>query len=102
MSGYLHFGDGFGIVYSMEKKILNFIEKYHMLQKEDKVIAGISGGADSICLLFVLLRLQEKIGFDVIAVNVNHGLEKVQKEMNGLRKHFAGSGIFPVLCIMRM
>ena len=43
MSGYLHFGDGFGIVYSMEKKILNFIEKYHMLQKEDKVIAGISG-----------------------------------------------------------
>ncbi len=45
MSGYLHFGDGFGIVYSMEKKILNFIEKYHMLQKEDKVIAGISGGA---------------------------------------------------------
>ena len=74
MSGYLHFGDGFGIVYSMEKKILNFIEKYHMLQKEDKVIAGISGGADSICLLFVLLRLQEKIGFDVIAVHVNHGL----------------------------
>lgn len=74
MSGYLHFGDGFGIVYSMEKKILNFIEKYHMLQKEDKVIAGISGGADSICLLFVLLRLQEKIRFDVIAVHVNHGL----------------------------
>ena len=74
MSGYLHFGDGFGIVYSMEKKVLNFIQKYHMLQKEDKVIAGISGGADSICLLFVLLRLQEKIGFDVIAVHVNHGL----------------------------
>ena len=43
MSGYLHFGDGFGIVYSMEKKILNFIEKYHMLQKEDKVIAGYIG-----------------------------------------------------------
>ena len=103
MSGYLHFGDGFGIVYSMEKKILNFIEKYHMLQKEDKVIAGISGGADSICLLFVLLRLQEKIGFDVIAVHVNHDFaEKLQKEMNGLRKHFAGSGMFPVLCIMRM
>lgn len=54
MSGYLHFGDGFGIVYSMEKKILNFIEKYHMLQKEDKVIAGISGGADSICLLSLI------------------------------------------------
>ena len=44
MSGYLHFGDGFGIVYSMEKKVLNFIQKYHMLQKEDKVIAGSGEG----------------------------------------------------------
>ncbi len=47
-----------------------------MLQKEDKVIAGISGGADSICLLFVLLRLKEKIGFDVIAVHENHAVEE--------------------------
>ena len=58
----------------MEKKILSFIEKYHMLEEKDIVIAGISGGADSVCLLFVLSGLQKKISFGLIAVHVNHGL----------------------------
>lgn len=52
---------------------------------------------------FCTFEAEGKIGFDVIAVHVNHGLRgESAKETNGLRKHFAGSGIFPVLCIMRM
>lgn len=58
----------------MLKKIEEYAAKWHMLEKEDKVIAGVSGGADSICLLFVLLELQKKIPFEMIAVHVNHGL----------------------------
>ncbi|MBQ8559632.1 MAG: tRNA lysidine(34) synthetase TilS [Tyzzerella sp.] len=58
----------------MLKKIEEYAAKWHMLEKEDKVIAGVSGGADSICLLFVLLELQKKIPFELIAVHVNHGL----------------------------
>ncbi|MBQ8804488.1 MAG: tRNA lysidine(34) synthetase TilS [Tyzzerella sp.] len=58
----------------MLEKVKKYVEEWHMLKKEDRVIAGISGGADSICLLFVLLELQQTIGFDVVAVHVNHGL----------------------------
>ena len=56
------------------KKIKEFIEKYHMITTGDRVIAGVSGGADSVCLFFVLLELMEEIGFDLVAVHVNHGL----------------------------
>ena len=56
------------------KKIDMFIEKYQMLTGGDRVIAGISGGADSVCLLFVLLELRDRIGLDLVAVHVNHGL----------------------------
>lgn len=45
-----------------------------MLGAEDKVIAGVSGGADSICLLFMLLKLREETGFGLDAVHIHHGL----------------------------
>ena len=45
-----------------------------MLDKEDRVIVGVSGGADSICLLFMLMELEKEMGFEVTAVHVHHGL----------------------------
>ncbi len=60
----------------MLEKIKDFIAKQDMLEKEDCVIVGVSGGADSICLLFVLLELQKSMGFLLIAVHVNHGLRE--------------------------
>ena len=37
-----------------------FIRKYGMIEKDDVVIAGVSGGADSVCLLFILCRTSGK------------------------------------------
>lgn len=58
----------------MRKKVRRYIENWQMIGQGDRVVAGISGGADSICLLFVLLELREEIGFEIAAVHVNHGL----------------------------
>lgn len=58
----------------MYRKVREYIKTWQMLGREDKVIAGISGGADSICLLFILLRLKKEIGFDIAAVHIHHGL----------------------------
>lgn len=45
-----------------------------MIARGDRVIAGVSGGADSVCLFFVLLELRQTLDFELIVVHVNHGL----------------------------
>lgn len=56
----------------MIDRIKNYIKKYHMLSDGDTVAAGISGGADSVCLLFVLKELQQEMHLNLLAVHVNH------------------------------
>ncbi len=58
----------------MLEKVRNYAKKWQMFSSEDCVIAGISGGADSVCLLLVLLQLQKEYHFSIVAVHVNHGL----------------------------
>lgn len=58
----------------MLEKIRQYAKKWHMLETKDCVIVGVSGGADSICLVLMLQELQREIGFQMVAVHVNHGL----------------------------
>jgi len=61
---------------NIEKKVFSYIEKHHMLEAGDRVIAGISGGADSVCLLFVLLEWAKRKSLELEVVHVNHGIRQ--------------------------
>ncbi|NBH32004.1 tRNA lysidine(34) synthetase TilS [Clostridiaceae bacterium] len=56
----------------MWKKVWDFVEKHHMLRQGDRVVVGVSGGADSVCLLAVLAKNQ--LDLKLRAVHVHHGL----------------------------
>lgn len=58
----------------MLQKIQNYIRQEHMLEHGDRVVVGISGGADSVCLLLVLKALQSAYGLKIQAVHVEHGI----------------------------
>lgn len=58
----------------MEQKVNAYIQKYHMLEKGEKIVIGVSGGADSVCLLFLLLSLRSEWDLKLQAVHVHHGL----------------------------
>ncbi|MBQ7954746.1 MAG: tRNA lysidine(34) synthetase TilS [Lachnospiraceae bacterium] len=58
----------------MIEKVSAYVKKHHMLSAGDMVVAGVSGGADSVCLLFVLKELQKTIDFSLMVVHVNHGI----------------------------
>ena len=58
----------------MIKKVMNYVNRYRMIEPEDTIVAGISGGADSVCLLFLLAEMQSRIPFTIEVVHVNHGI----------------------------
>ncbi len=58
----------------MYQRVKEYIRRYHMLDGKDRVITGVSGGADSICLLFMLSKMSLESGFTIVAVHVHHGL----------------------------
>ena len=65
-----------GLYGKMIQKTITFIEKYNMISEHDLVAAGVSGGADSLCLLFVLLEYRKKVPFDLVVVHINHLIRK--------------------------
>jgi tRNA(Ile)-lysidine synthase len=41
-------------------KVRSTINKYNLLQEGDKVVLGLSGGPDSVCLLHILKQLESE------------------------------------------
>lgn len=60
----------------MLKKIYDFINEFNMIAKCDRIVVGLSGGADSVCLLRVLHSIIEKdrLPVELVAVHINHGI----------------------------
>lgn len=60
----------------MIEKVYKFIKKFNMLDSCAHIYAGVSGGADSVCLLIVLNRIINMYNLDIqlTAIHVNHGI----------------------------
>lgn len=58
----------------MLKKIQKNIEKQNMILPDDSIIAGVSGGADSVCLLLLLCELRAQRNFSIEILHVEHGI----------------------------
>lgn len=68
----------------MVNKILKFVKENRILENGDSVVLGVSGGADSICMLYILNELKCEMNLTLTAVHVNHHIrgEEADEDMN--------------------
>ncbi len=76
-------------------KVIDTVEKYRLLEGVKSVAVGVSGGADSMCLLHILSSLKDKYGIILKAVHINHNLrgEEALRDENLVRDYCREKGI---------
>lgn len=56
----------------LTEKVLKTITKYNLIKSGDSIVLGVSGGPDSICMLHILIKLKEKLNFNIYVAHINH------------------------------
>ena len=79
----------------MYEKVKAYIRKNGMIDRDDVVAAGVSGGGDSMAMLDVLDRLRREWGFHLMVVHVNHGIRggEAARDQNAVEQACAERGV---------
>ena len=79
----------------MLNKLLQMLRRYDMVQPGDQVVCAVSGGADSMALLWGMYLLRDKLGIRLTAAHYNHGLRgsESDRDEDFVRQFCEGYGI---------
>lgn len=78
-------------------KVKKIIERYNMFSPGDRVLVGVSGGPDSVCLLHILNRCRKEMALSLHVVHINHGIRKREsKREEKFVSHLAGRMGLPI------
>ncbi len=77
------------------EKVKNYIAENNLINPGDTIVEGISGGADSVCLLLMLEELKKEMDFNTVAVHVHHGIrnKSADKDLKFVEKLCEAHGI---------
>src|SRR2546428_9067798 len=70
----------YGAVETLAQRVTGYIRRHKLLNPGDRVGVAVSGGADSVALLRLLLELRKQIGVVLSVVHFNHKLRGAESD----------------------
>ena len=66
----------------LKDEVLKTIKEYNLIENGDKIVVGVSGGPDSICLVDILneIKNDKKINFELAICHINHLIREEAKK----------------------
>ncbi len=61
----------------LEEEVLKTIKDNNLINEGDKIVIGVSGGPDSICLLHLLNNLKDTLKITIYVAHINHSIREV-------------------------
>lgn len=68
--------------------VLDFLKNKLKLNNNDSIVIGVSAGPDSMCLLYLLLKLREELHFQIIVAHINHNVRVESEEEERFLKNY--------------
>ncbi len=60
------------MIEDIKERFLKYIEDNSLINKDDGIVIGLSGGPDSVCLLHLLCSIREELNLKLAAAHINH------------------------------
>ncbi|MBI2329452.1 MAG: tRNA lysidine(34) synthetase TilS [Chloroflexi bacterium] len=64
----------------LETRVLGFLREHHLVSGQHQLVVAVSGGQDSVCLLHILVKLQEELKIELHVAHLNHELRGADSE----------------------
>jgi len=64
----------------VDRQVRRFVAQHALVQNPGPLVVGVSGGADSVCLLHVMLQLRGEFSFDLHLAHLDHQLRGAESE----------------------
>jgi tRNA(Ile)-lysidine synthase len=61
----------------LKEEVLKTIKDNNLINEGDKIVIGVSGGPDSICLLHLLNNLKDTLKITIYVAHINHSIREV-------------------------
>ncbi|MGC9010093.1 MAG: TIGR00269 family protein [Sulfolobales archaeon] len=83
----------------IERRVKEAIVKYGLISKGQRVVIGVSGGKDSVSLLYILNKLSKEIGFELVVVHIDLGIGDYSKKSREIVKSLCESLGVPLIIL---
>ena len=84
----------------MKEKVLKTIEQFNLIESGDRIVIGVSGGPDSMCLLNILKDIMEdkniNLSFNICVAHINHKIRKEADEETRYVKEYCEKNNIPI------
>lgn len=80
------------------KKVNNTIQKYNLIAKNDTILIGVSGGSDSLTLLYLLNSLKKKYNLSLYIAHLDHMMRKNSYKDTEFVRKLAEKLKIPIIC----
>ena len=65
---------------NVQRRVMAYVRQERLFVPGDRIVVGVSGGPDSLCLLHVLRECRQALGIELTVAHLNHAIRGAEAD----------------------